>query len=226
MKITALTGAAACEIPDGKTLHSQACLSNKNVTKGAIESWKSTKVLIIDEISFLDEDNLKKLDKNMRKLKENDNDMYGGVQVIFVGDFFQMLPVKGSPLFKNNTLQFTAINRAVFLNVSHRFDKDPAYGEIMRRFRMGKLTKDDIHTINKRFIKNSNVSLPPLAQIQCACYMNDERNAYNNVVFLKHLQATHQRTEDKSIDCPNHTCIIKATMTYQGKPLNKRMWRF
>ena len=135
-----------------------------------------------------------------------------------------MLPVKGSPLFKNNTLQFTAINRAVFLNVSHRFDKDPAYGEIMRRFRMGKLTKNDIHTINMRFIKNSNVSLPPLAQIRCACYMNDERNAYNNVVFLKHLQATHQRTDNKSIECPQHTCIIKATMTYQGKPLNKSMY--
>ena len=55
--------------------------------------------------------------------------------------FFQMLPVKGSPLFKNNTLQFIAINRAVFLNISHRFDKDPTYGEIMRRYRIGNLTE-------------------------------------------------------------------------------------
>ena len=165
VKITALTGAAACEIPNGRTLHSQACLSNNKITKGAKESWKSTKILIIDEISFLDEDNMKILDKHMRKLKENDHDMYGGVQVIFVGDFFQMLPVKGSPLFKNNTIQFNAINRAVFLNISHRFDRDPAYGEIMRRRRMGKLTKNDIQTINTRFIKNSNVSLPPLPQI-------------------------------------------------------------
>ena len=168
----------------------------------------------------------------MRKLKENDHDMYGGVQVIFVGNFFQMLPVKGSPLFKNNILQFIAINRAVLLNISHRFDKDPAYGEIMRRFRMGHLTKDDIHTINTRFIKNSNVSLPPLPQIRCACCMNDERNTNtmrilherNNVIFLKHLQATHQKTENISINCPNHTCIIKATMTYGGKALNKTMY--
>ena len=55
VKITALTGAAACEIPNGRTLHSQACLSNNKITKGAKESWKSTKILIIDEISFLDE---------------------------------------------------------------------------------------------------------------------------------------------------------------------------
>ena len=127
-------------------------------------------------------------------------------------------------MFKNNTIQFNAINRAEFLNISHRFDKDPVYGEIMRRHRKGKLTKNDMQTINSRFIKNSHVSLPPLPQIRCACYMNDERNAYNNVIFLMHIQATHQQTEDKSINCPYYTCIIKATMTYQGKALKKSMY--
>ena len=87
VKITALTGTEACEIPNGRTLHSQTCLSNNRITKDAKVSWKSTKILIIDEISFLDEDNTTKLDKHMRKLKENDHDMYGGIQVIFVGDF-------------------------------------------------------------------------------------------------------------------------------------------
>ena len=33
VKITALTGAAACEIPNGKTLHSQVCLGNKEEKK-------------------------------------------------------------------------------------------------------------------------------------------------------------------------------------------------
>ena len=52
VKITALTGAAACEIPNGKTLHSQACLGNKKITQSTVKVWKSTKVLIIDEISI------------------------------------------------------------------------------------------------------------------------------------------------------------------------------
>ena len=38
IKITALTGAAACEIPNGRTLHSQACLSSNRVTKSNKES--------------------------------------------------------------------------------------------------------------------------------------------------------------------------------------------
>ena len=70
--------------------------------------------------------------------------LFGGVLIVFVGDFFQMLPVKGKPLFKCNTLQFSSINRAVFLNVSHRFESDPDFGEIMRRFRIGKVTERDI----------------------------------------------------------------------------------
>ena len=107
-------------------------------------------MLIIDEVLFLDEANIEKLDSNMRKLKEK-NVLYGGVLIVFVGDFFQMLPVKGSPLFKNQTLQFAAINKAVFLNVSHRFDEDRAFGEIMRRFRMGKVTTEDINQINTCF---------------------------------------------------------------------------
>ena len=74
------------------------------------DTWVYTKMLMIDEVSFL----VRKLDKNMRKLKER-NVIYGGVHV-FVGDFFQIFPVRGLPLFKNNIIQFNAINGVVFLN--------------------------------------------------------------------------------------------------------------
>ena len=81
----------------------------------------------------------------MRILTREKNTMFGGCHIILVGDFFQLLPVGGGlPLFKCNTLQFGAINKAIFLNVSHRFESDPTYGEIMRRFRIGLVTKEDI----------------------------------------------------------------------------------
>ena len=52
-----------------------------------------------------------------------------------------MLPVKGSPLFKGNALQFNAINRAVFLNVSHRFENYPQYGKISEDLELERLLK-------------------------------------------------------------------------------------
>ena len=87
IKIAIVTGAAACEIPNGRTLHSQACLSSKRIGQTQKDSWVSRKMLIIDEVSFLDEDNIRKLDRQMRKLKEKDV-IYGGIHIVFVGDFF------------------------------------------------------------------------------------------------------------------------------------------
>ena len=55
-----------------------------------------------------------------------------------------MFPVGvGQSLILKETIQFNAINKAVFLNKSHRFKSDPQYGEIMRRFRVGLATKED-----------------------------------------------------------------------------------
>ena len=225
VKITALTGAAACQIPNGKTIHNQACLNSKKITQANVDCWKSTKMLIIDEISFMNEDTLEKLDKNLRLLKENDT-LFGGIMIVLVGDFFQLLPLFGNPLFKCNTLQFSAINKAVFLNNSHRFEDDPEFGEIMRRLRNGLITKKDLQTINSRHITNPRVSLPPINQLRCACYMNTERNAYSNVIFLEHLKQTHQFTDDTSVECPKHTCIIKASMRSKenGKKVNNVMY--
>ena len=124
-----MTGVAACQIPNGKTIHSQACLSNKTIGQANIDSWTSTKMLIIDEVSFLDEDNLKRLDKHLRILKQNDN-LYGGIHVVFVGDFFQLKPVQGKPLYKGNTMQLSAINKETLSNISHIFYEDNVFVEI------------------------------------------------------------------------------------------------
>ena len=97
----------------------------------------------------------------------------------------------------------------------------------MRRHRAGKVTKEDIQIINTRFIENKNVNLPPITELRCACYRNDERNAYNNVVFLKHLEETHQKRDDDAIICPEHTCIIQSRMANieeKSGLLNKSMY--
>ena len=89
IKITALTGTAACKIPNGRTLHSVACI-NTTITNDQKKLWNSTKILIVDEVSFLDTITIEKLDKNMRLLK-NINELYGGIHIVFVGDFFSVV---------------------------------------------------------------------------------------------------------------------------------------
>ncbi|XP_050229489.1 ATP-dependent DNA helicase PIF1-like [Mercurialis annua] len=100
--VTASTGIAACAIK-GQTLHSFAGFGNGNGDIGtlldrigrnerAFKRWKKVKVLVIDEISMIDANMFEKLEciaRNIRGSKE----IWGGIQLIVSGDFFQLPPV-------------------------------------------------------------------------------------------------------------------------------------
>ena len=47
--------------------------------------------------------------------------------------------------------------------------------------------------------------------------MNDERNAYHNVIFLEHLKSTYPKVDTLNTPAPIHTFIIKASMKYGFK---------
>jgi ATP-dependent DNA helicase PIF1 len=104
-QVCALTGCAAVLLHCGaKTIHSwsgiylgkgsidenvKRILKNKNVVK----SWKKTNVLIIDEVSMLSQKYFELLDEIGRTVRR-DPRPFGGIQLVFTGDFFQLPPVK------------------------------------------------------------------------------------------------------------------------------------
>ena len=67
--ITALTGSAATELENGCTFHSAVKISQAIKDDDRI-MWKNTKMIIIDEVSFLTTSGLIKGDRQMRLLKE------------------------------------------------------------------------------------------------------------------------------------------------------------
>lgn len=100
--ITASTGIAATHM-NGMTIHAWSGMGIKDSfssddfirlrsRKSVIERLKDTKVLIIDEISMLHAKQVDLLDEILKKVRENDQ-AFGGLQVIFSGDFFQLPPV-------------------------------------------------------------------------------------------------------------------------------------
>lgn len=104
IQVTALTGCAAVLLNCGaKTLHSWAGIGLGNTTvekmvdklkknRFAKGIWTSTTVLVIDEISML---SLKLFDalNQIGKAIRRSNKPFGGIQVIFSGDFYQLPPV-------------------------------------------------------------------------------------------------------------------------------------
>ena len=97
--VTASTGIAATHI-GGTTIHSFSGIGIKDrITDWDLENMSqneklnkrilSTKVLIIDEISMLHASRLDMMDKIMKFIRKS-SEPFGGVQVIFCGDFFQL----------------------------------------------------------------------------------------------------------------------------------------
>ncbi|MEK7065079.1 MAG: PIF1 family DEAD/DEAH box helicase [Patescibacteria group bacterium] len=100
--VTASTGIAATHI-GGMTIHSWSGIGiknkldkrdihNINVNKYVTKRVQPAKVLIIDEVSMLSPNTLVMVDTVCRAIKQNPKP-FGGLQVIFVGDFFQLPPI-------------------------------------------------------------------------------------------------------------------------------------
>ena len=100
--VTASTGIAATHI-GGLTIHSWSGIGIKdNLTPQDLDAIASkekivkraqkTDVLIIDEISMLSNGTLKMVDQVLRTVRQKP-EAFGGLQIICVGDFFQLPPI-------------------------------------------------------------------------------------------------------------------------------------
>ncbi|KAF4690380.1 hypothetical protein FOZ60_000259 [Perkinsus olseni] len=106
--ITALTGIASTLLDRrATTLHSFAGIGLARGTKQdlvrfvkrngkAVQNWHDCRVLIIDEVSMMSADLFNKLDYVAKEIRSERTKPFGGIQLVLVGDFYQLPPV-----FKN-----------------------------------------------------------------------------------------------------------------------------
>ena len=170
IKVCAMTGCAAILLKcKATTLHSFAGigLANKSIdqvvrsvldNKNKVKNWKLTEVLIIDEVSMLSLKLLLILDEIGRKIYNNYNKPFGGLQVIFTGDFYQLPPVctnnddKEGSMFcfqhelwdqifpKENQISLTSIFR----------QNDAKLIKALNYIRKGKITKSTLELLESR----------------------------------------------------------------------------
>ena len=61
-----------------------------NVSEVQCKEWSSVLILVIDEISFMTEHEIKKLDVRLHQYRDC-NKVFGGYCIVFLGDFRQLI---------------------------------------------------------------------------------------------------------------------------------------
>ena len=167
MCVCAMTGCAAVLLGCGaKTVHS---FSGIGIGKGTVSEivdrvyrnqkkalrWRQTRVLIVDEVSMMSKRLLETLDAVARRLRFCDQP-FGGMQVIFCGDFYQICPVGSnedpdstafcfeSPLWFK---LFSPENHVVLTKIFRQ--RDDVYAGILNEVRIGQISRESAAVLKK-----------------------------------------------------------------------------
>jgi hypothetical protein len=210
MEMMAFMGSAASAI-GGRTMHSLLKLPRNETykelrggEKKALETTlKGIRYIIVDEVSMVSQQMLHAIDQRCREACNNREQSFGGISMIFLGDFIQFPPTNGTSLFipgnpKTMKNSIEAAQGYMLWNGSEADPKRQSYGltdcvqllqqwrqndraylAMLTRLRNGKCTRDDWDMLRSRGL----------------C---DENDVYARDTFDRELLAQRQRDRDRS----------------------------
>ena len=169
--VLAPTGVAAINV-GGQTIHSFFRLPPKIIRKDTIKRLRDKSLVenldmvIIDEVSMVRADIMDGVDYALRLNRGRMKIPFGGVQMVFFGDLFQLSPVVEneakelmeelypSPYFFSAKVFNDCHIRAIELSTIYR-QKDSLFMELLNRVRNKEYTEEDLDTLNNRVQKDA-----------------------------------------------------------------------
>lgn len=202
-QVCAMTGCASLLLQcNARTLHSWSGIKLAKGTKEkvvdyvtgnkrAMKNWKRVKVLILDEVSMLSRKIFEIIEEIARHAKKN-NLPFGGMQVIFSGDFCQLPPVGNYG--ETDTFQFCfqspkwnsvfPLSNCIMLKKIFR-QNDVVYAKILQHIRQGILKKQDYQMLKKRL----HLEFDPVRHFGCIPTklfpLRAKADQINNVMYEK-----------------------------------------
>lgn len=156
ISVTCMTGMACSLYDNAITLHSFAGLKSSRMNVDAViklikgreaclSRWQTTDVFIIDEISQMSQRTFEHVNLIAQKVRGIDTKPFGGIQVIAVGDFRQLLPVSndidnGQYCFES-PLWNTMFPHCVELTSVYRQNQEE-FVEVLNQLSSGEITEE------------------------------------------------------------------------------------
>ena len=168
IQVCAMTGCAAILLDCGaRTLHSwsgiklakgapDVIVANALRNKSVVSAWRKTKVLIVDEVSMMSR-KIFDVCNEIAKRARNCMLPFGGIQIIFTGDFYQLPPVGnfGEPeteefcFESDNWFSVFKLENHIQLRTMFR-QSDPVYIDILSEIRIGQISEKNMLILSER----------------------------------------------------------------------------
>jgi len=211
IQVCALTGCAAILLEcKAKTVHSFAGIGLANGTidevvrrvisnKYKVKNWLGVEILIIDEVSMMSSKLFDILNYTAKRARKRVDIPFGGIQVIFSGDFYQLPPVgthgqKDTSAFCfeseqwNNTFDETICLKTIFRQT------DPEYTTILNQIRIGKLYKSAYEKLQEHMNKPPPTELELSASFKPTILLPRRKDAeLINMTELENLQGESKK---------------------------------
>lgn len=231
MQICAMTGCAAILLgKSARTIHSWSGIKIDNGTAAVIlhrvlkndknfANWEDADILYIDEVSMMSHKMFELLD-DIGKSTRNCKKPFGGLQVIFSGDFYQLPPIgkpnepsSGNFCFEsprwNNV--FTLDNHIVLSTIFRQ--KNPEFQEVLGGVRTGNMTKEHIQILKTRLKVQYNEEENHGCSLTRLVPTRKQADYINETTFAK---IDEQCYEFKMLEKPDCTTYMET-----GQPLSK-----
>lgn len=183
-------------------------MGQMNATK--ISLVQKIDTIIIDEVSMVRCDIIDAMDRMLRYYRHS-YQPFGGIQMVFVGDLFQLLPIATSEdqlmlrdiygtncwfFYKARVLEGNPLPKIEFQKIYRQ--SDPAFITLLEHFRTGHVSVDDLKRINGRVI-------PPYAK-------RDEKEM--RITLTSYRSDSRIINESRLADLPGDGFTYEAT--YEG----------
>ena len=212
--VCAMTGCAALLLQcNANTVHSWAGIGlgdpQKALTNSyACKRWRTTDLLIIDEISMMSVELFEMLNTLGQTIRKSSRP-FGGIQVVFCGDFYQLPPIN-SPFCFESPLWNSVFDESIVLTTIFR-QKTQAFQTLMNEVRSGSVSYENNLLLRTRILEGSDcVRLVPTRKaadiINTTHYQELEGKEH---VFLMKTSGTPYTVDylKKNVLCPERLVL-------------------